>query len=772
MEEEIDEEIGIVKQTESQKSVATSIVYSFDFTDSSSDKHNSSGMDTYVLEYDTEASDSPRDKCLALTREQPSLNVNRDMHCELSKKNSESSTNFNRCSFIAQEIYTQTSKTIIELAESEGVRIKPIVENNSLETQTSFISITENKTYEYRIAVSAGKNPVSISETVFDYRALGSSSMNQLLTNSLEDCSSKMRTEPDYDKSDGTMSPSTSEKIINIIDDESKENILCEEENEYESSSDFEQSADTTDVEEDSLTEPVRQRPNKDNNNDEDCDTPKSVDRDVAELYTKLCQSVDFHTHRSFDQDKRRFGQLTPLTEESVARKDSLVDITPSIVESPDDEDKDVLFTNKAGIKVKLFPEEREVEALKLPPIQTNQPCGPNLNHLFTINSNKQQLRAGTLPCVFEDRRDENKILDRWEISAKELASGEGTLISGRSDIDRGPYGTILLPPIHLEGNSTATVTKSEQYTDSPKPESLISDPQIPINIKDKIQELKMSHKSRSSSHSKYSMHTYESRSCSPNTDYGEPQPRVTETAERGCELICVELLKKLRSASWFDVTDTLDDVPRVLEKFWGVITEQRIADLLRQVTSHVESPRTQVARAACGTLAAILKNTNYTKKPDFYEAITILLIKTGSFSRPVRRAANVALDDIVCGVDLCHIVTALCIHGANHKSALVRCAAARLLVVCCALGGGGRELLRARPPTAAAARRHALRSLASLLDDKSTDARKYAERLYSMLRPLANFEAYYLTDVEVELASRQMKKYDQLLLCGPPETR
>lgn len=53
-----------------------------------------------------------------------------------------------------------------------------------------------------------------------------------------------------------------------------------------------------------------------------------------------------------------------------------------------------------------------------------------------------------------------------------------------------------------------------------------------------------------------------------------------------------------------------------------------------------------------------------------------------------------------------------------------MRCAAARLLVVCCALGGGGRDLLRARPPTAACARRHVLRSLAALLDDKSTDAR------------------------------------------------
>lgn len=39
------------------------------------------------------------------------------------------------------------------------------------------------------------------------------------------------------------------------------------------------------------------------------------------------------------------------------------------------------------------------------------------------------------------------------------------------------------------------------------------------------------------------------------------------------------------------------------------------------------------------------------------------------------------------------------------------------------------------------------------------------------MLRPLANFEAYYLTDVDVDTASKQMKKYDQLVF-GPKENR
>lgn len=47
---------------------------------------------------------------------------------------------------------------------------------------------------------------------------------------------------------------------------------------------------------------------------------------------------------------------------------------------------------------------------------------------------------------------------------------------------------------------------------------------------------------------------------------------------------------------------------------------------------------------------------------------------------------------------------------------------------------------------------------------------RKYAERLFSMLRPLSNFEAFYLTDVDMETATKQMKKYEQMLACGLPK--
>uniref|UniRef100_A0A2A4J720 TOG domain-containing protein n=1 Tax=Heliothis virescens TaxID=7102 RepID=A0A2A4J720_HELVI len=813
-------------------------VYSMDFTDSSSEKLNSSGMETYVLEWDSEDSEVsalPSNVSIINMKDRPAkpVLINRDTQYETTKKISKSSS---KCTIIAQEIFTQTSKTIIELAESDGAVRRPIG-SKSLETQTSFISITENKTVEYRIQMAGATPHFPNNESIGDS---GDNSMNannclQIFPTSIDDGSSKfVISETENEKTDDSTSDHsshTTDKIMTNNDNQdSKENTneLVDDQIEYENTSEYEQSPDITDMEEDSLMEPKRKTSNSDNPTDSSV-TPRSVDNDVAELYSKLSESLECHM-RASDYDNKRIGYLTPLTEESVIKKDSPDDMaagTPHNTTGQSAED-DVLFTNNAGIKVKMFskPESsKEPESFKLPPIQGNYNYsdGGNLNFLFSItNNNKMSAKNNNLPCVSDERKDRS--VDRWEIGSKELAAGESPLISGRSakalqsaeyismactpETDRTCHAVVQLPPIHADCvvvNSARIDHHMPTGSSNSKPEVLVVESTSPICIRDKIKELKMSHRPRNSwTHSKFA-HGTESRSGSPSTTMSPDESRLTDAAERGCELLCIELLKKLRSHSWFEVADTLDDLPRVLDKFWGVIAENRIADLIRQVTAHVESPRTQVARAACSTLAVILKNTNYTKKPvtahvesprtqvaraacstlavilkntnytkkpDFYEAVTILLIKTGSFSRPVRRAANVALDDIVCGVDLSHAVTALCIHGSGHKSALVRCAAARLLVVCCALGGGGRDLLRARPPTAASARRHALRSLAALLDDKSTDARKYAERLYLMLRPLSNFEAYYLTDVDVEVASRQMKKYDQQLLCGSLEGR
>lgn len=444
--DEIEDVVGDVKLTESQKSVAMSNVYSMDFTDNSSEVHNSSGMETYVLEWDSEDSDAsvlPGNRSIVNIKDRSSkpVLINRDAQCEVSKKISRaSSTSLNKCSIIAQEIFTQTSKTIIELAECEGAVRKP-VNSKTLETQTSFISITENKTVEYRIEVSGSTKNFTRNEIVSESGDSYHNDLpcNQLFPNSLDDGSSKFvlsETENENEKTDDCVSENSSnDKMINIINDESKENLLSEDQNEYENTSEFEQSPDTTDIEEDSLMEP-KSNVDKCDDQSTDPDTPKSVDNDVAELYNKLCESMDFNTHASCEPEKKRIGYLTPLTEESVPKKESSGDVAAANNPiSSNEDDKDVLFTN-AGIKVKLFPKvesSKDSENFKLPPIQSNHPCAESssLSFLFSVNHNKVGAKTSNLPCVHEDRRE--KSVDRWEIGTKDLASGESPLISGRS---------------------------------------------------------------------------------------------------------------------------------------------------------------------------------------------------------------------------------------------------------------------------------------------------------------------------------------------------
>ncbi|RVE44305.1 hypothetical protein evm_011029 [Chilo suppressalis] len=802
MDIEIEDLVGDVKYTDSQKSVATSNMYSMDFTDSSSDKNNSSGKETYVIEWD-ESDDSEKDLSGHENHSIINLNEKTDTHmimkcnttnieCENNNKITKStSATFHTCS-VTQEIFTQTSKTIIELAEKQG--LKKTLESKTLETQTSFLSIADNKTVEYRIQVSGAQTTLvqyaDLNVECNDPFHFACNNVSNYKEKSLDDASSKLPKSSidSNEKSEECKSEqSCDDKFDAVVTNESiAEN---KEETSYENNSTFEYtSRSDSDIEEDSLmcNEYSDNKNYKADNASDTSEVPKSVDSDIEDLYNKLSERINFNINsdRPGDQAGSRFNALTPLSEEPV-KNESVFEITPfgdNIVETKED-DKYLLFVIDSGIKVKVLPEdetakmeENEKELLKLPPLKTNQSCptSPYLDFMFSGNTQHSINKN----IYLEEGRKDWFMDDRWEIGNKDLAAGESPLISGRTDQTKRSFEPILqLPPIHVDENIKHVVkkvlTSDLKNSNMTFKKDLHSKNQDTINIKDKITELKMNNNSKFWPQFKFNNNSTSesrtSRSQSPDSPTIEDS-RLGDVAERGCEVLCQELLKRLKSSSWFEVSETLEELPKVMEKFWVVIAENRIADLIRQVSYHVDSPRTQVARHACDTLAAILKHTNYTKKPDFFEAVTSLLVKTGSYCRPVRRAANVALDAVVSGVELPHAVTALCVHGTGHKNPLVRCAAARLLVVSCALAGGGRELLRTRPPSAVCARRHALRSLAALLEDRNTDTRKYAERLYSMLRPLSNFEAFYLTDVDVEVATRQMKKYDQLLLCGPPK--
>ncbi|XP_021203084.2 uncharacterized protein LOC110385045 isoform X1 [Bombyx mori] len=752
MEDEVEDAIENLKQTESQKSVTISNVYSPDFSDSSSDRNISSDKNTYVIAID-ESDDSEifplhGNQSVIDLKETQKTSSSKEIYNPSDGEYKSVSKSVQKYVFVAQESFTQTSKTIMELAKADAN------ENYSCdnhETQTSLVSITENKTVKYKFEISNCKSNLNRYYNDEKYSRNTSSPYTKFMQNTLENVSSKLP-ESNYVKTNENLS-SGSDKYF--VDDETVSN-----EERYENTSNFEDSIGT-DLDEDSLME--RKRQTSDCNSGSDTsEIPKSVENDIEELYTKLTEHFEHNTHPAENNESnvKQTGHLTPLTEESTVQKDSIANSTSNYINSTND-DKDVLFTNNAGIKVKLLPECEYKEEFKLPPIKRDHMY---LKKLF-LSDYSCNINVTTENDTAKEVRE--SLIDRWEIRNKDLASGEGCVDNTRNDFtNRTPRNNCFqLPPIAGEVHEKPSIN-TESYSTHRHDRSPTNHCHAPISIKTKIEELKVSSRS-----SRRGISPSESRSISPGT-ISPDDSKLCEIAERGCEALCVEMLKRLRSSSWLQVIDTLEDIPKVLEKHWNNITEQRIADLLRQVSSHVESPRTQVARSACNTLAVILKNTNYTKKPDFYEAITLLLSKTGSYSGPVRRAANVALDEIVCSVNFTHAITALCIHGTGHKSGLVRCAACRLLVVACALAGGGRALLRSRPPTAACARKHTLRSLAALLDDKNTETRKYAERLYAILRPLPNFEAYYLNDVDIELATKQMKKYDQLVLCGGKKKR
>ncbi|XP_014359707.2 uncharacterized protein LOC106711814 [Papilio machaon] len=743
-----------LQSTESKKSVTTSNVYSTDFTDYSSDKNNSSGKETYVIDWDD--SEDSEASCQYhseqskhnLPEENNSIDDNMEIikivdnelvkaHQKFSNKVSMTSQ---ICTVVGQETFTQTSKTIIELAESEGLIVKS-VDFNTLQTQTSYISVTENKRIEYKIHNS---NMYEFKDVQCDIN--NSNDIWPVLSNSFEDKSSKcLEPQSDIEKFESDN--------IEIKNDTENITIINELDNSYKCIDDVDKSISTSsDIDDDSLMEyddnRIKENSFSCKDNDE-CYTPKSISKEIEDLYINVSKRFDVFSdkHNVETQSLNPWARvLTPLTEESTANRESIIDMTPCL---------DVVVDNKKKHNnVEYYTQSKEhdystseadgsldtKEPFKLPPIENNK--ATNLCFLLSAHHGRKKNMKSDYSTVNSECKSNN------------LAAGESSIANETQP--RLPNQAIQLPPINAEPgifsiyNNNGSYSSCSSRISVSKPESTCDS----ISIQDKIRELKMIDRRMKISESSLSTSIPE---CG----------KLNDTSFKGCELLCSELMRKLKSSSWCEVVDTLEEIPKAMEKFWNVITELRIADFIRQVTVHVDSPRSQVARTACLTLACILKNTNYTRKPDYYEAVTALLVKTGCFSRPVRRAANMALDEIVCAVDFTQTVTALCVHGVGHKSPLVRCAAARLLVVCCAVSGGGRGLLRGRPASAAAARRSALRALAELLQDKATDARKYAERLYSMLRPLSNFEAYYLTDVDVELASKQMKKYDKLLTTG-----
>ncbi|XP_061704216.1 uncharacterized protein LOC133515689 isoform X2 [Cydia pomonella] len=646
----------------------------------------------------------------------------------------------------AQETFTQTSKTILELAQTNCV--KCFTDINAIETQTSRVSIFENKTIEYRIEVTGSQTRFTRNEI-----PSGVSGRAGARLSLAGPCHSR--------------GGSDDSGTLRIIDDESETKSIEEiEKSDLSDNNTSKYDTDFTDSLEDDRTR---------HDDNSDGSVPKSVDRDVEELYTNLEKSFDL---RSFDRpqfDTPRYVALSTLSEETM--KESSVSRRDSTRTQPKESPHRHSITTPELRRNQLSAEGESKEQWRLPPIGRAERGGSPRRRPYSPGARAPPARAS---------RDHARA-----DATSDLAAGEHANLATRIGFV-APADPHRLPS--LVGRAPAS---RGDGAPTPAPRSPRACSPDTISIGGKIQQLKMpSADKKRLLHQFSSTSSPDSRSSSPGSAHSRwagagAGAAGADVAARGCDALCADVIARLRQAcsstrmtfeqhvsryessdrcgaKWAAAVEVLEDIPRLFRGFWPAVPEHRLADLLRLVAAQVESPRTRVARAACAALAALLSHTGYTKRPDFDEALAALLGKTGSMASALRRAANLALDQVVAAAATAPAVTSLCLYGADHKSGLVRCAAARLLVVAAALAAGGRGLLRARPRSAAHARRLLLRSLAALLDDRSLDARKYAERLYALLRPLPGFEAFFLADVEARAACRLMKKLDPLLAAVP----
>lgn len=438
--EEIEDIVGQVTYTDSQKSIPTTLasshVYSSEFTDSSEDRNNSSGKETYVVEYDSEDSEGtnvPFPLCHTLSaivanghRHENTVALNVSVQCATNNiMNRATTTNLQRCSFLAQETFTQTSKTIIELAQ-EGIIKAP--HNNSLQTQTSFMSITESKTVEYKIEVSGtlSKSEV-VANTQKDPQYINVTSDNTRPPHSVDESTSKFPVSASISEenvyNDDNRSICSSDQVIRIIKDDSEETILTGD------GHDRRDGRNTLDLDELSLPSSNIEEDSLKSNSPRNRYTNGCAYGDIKELRERLAESENVYGKEFEDIDvpdiRHLGGTLTPLTEESNIRKESSVEITQpaeTIANTNFNSNAELLFTSNTGLKVKIIKNgETKNEPFKLPPINPrNQSC-PNSPQLLNLLFNKPNnlSKSGTLPCLFEKNKD------RWEMGSKNLASGE-----------------------------------------------------------------------------------------------------------------------------------------------------------------------------------------------------------------------------------------------------------------------------------------------------------------------------------------------------------
>lgn len=399
-------------------------MYSADYTDYYSDKNNSSGKETYVIDWcdsdDSEASCRlQQEESTVDVTEKGSKSFIEKMGQGVEHQISDSIlTSPPKISFIAQETFTQTSKTIIELARSEGLCVKS-TDINTLQTQTSYVSITDSKIIEYKVFSS---NALQKNGDVNWHAIDKNQAVCPILSNCLEDKSSK------FPESEADGEETESESCMNAREHSQKTEHCNESLNKLEISMTSDSDIDGDSLMEFSVNSKLDEGFNSISSKSDTCETSKSIGNEAEDLYDKVSNCLGFlqvNKNAGSEFEPQRVSALTPVTEESTMKKDSIKDISPYLDVVTESNNKENEEVNDCPQDTKLFKtlsvqseSYKTSDPFKLPPIQKNKSSPATLNFLLSANGGNE------ISSPTYDRS-----LHKWEITGNDLAAGESPFI-------------------------------------------------------------------------------------------------------------------------------------------------------------------------------------------------------------------------------------------------------------------------------------------------------------------------------------------------------
>lgn len=239
------------------------------------------------------------------------------------------------------------------------------------------------------------------------------------------------------------------------------------------------------------------------------------------------------------------------------------------------------------------------------------------------------------------------------------------------------------------------------------------------------------------------------------------PPPEVPEPhrGSRDVRTALAECIMPARHEDWEAIETGLAETERLAEDATARAPAASWRAAVRNVTAHVRSLRSRVARAACRTLGALFERRGRALEPELEESAAALLERCADVNRFLRADAGAALARLACGGTEARAVAALCRRGASHRAAPVRAAAAAALARLVRRTGASRALDLPPEPRALL-----LRAAGELLGDASADARAHARHLCLALAEDSRFSSLLKEAMSVSRYRAIKKLVDKLL--------